>query len=161
MAGARPRLRDLLRGVLPRLHPAIRNRPRRAPRTRRSGRCCIGGPGEGFGTIPPRARDSGALEALRGPSYGPACLDGDYVSLWGLDSRGTCAPEVRGGPPDRLLQINVRADAIMYVAELPPLPARETPVRENMIEKLMEEVRRRRAAELSQAAPEGGRNDAA
>ena len=90
-----------------------------------------------------------------------AALDGDYVMLWGLDSRGTCAPEVRGGPPDRLLQINVRADAIMYVAELPPLPARETPVRENMIEKLMEEVRRRRAAEVSQAAPEGGRNDAA
>ena len=71
-----------------------------------------------------------------------AALDGDYVMLWGLDSRGTCAPEVRGGPPDRLLQINVRADAIMYVAELPP-------------------VRRRRAAEVSQAAPEGGRNDAA
>jgi len=90
-----------------------------------------------------------------------AALDGDYVMLWGLDSRGTCAPEVRGGPPDRLLQINVRADAIVYVAELPPLPARETPVRENMIEKLMEEVRRRRAAELSKAAPEGGRNDAA
>jgi len=154
MAGARPRLRDLLRGVLPRLHPAIRNRPRRAPRTRRSGRCCIGGPGEGFGTIPPRARDSGALEALRGPSYGPACLDGDYVSLWGLDSRGTCAPEVRGGPPDRLLQINVRADAIMYVAELPP-------ARENGMEKFMEQIRRRRAAELSQAAPEEGRNDAA
>ena len=83
-----------------------------------------------------------------------AALDGDYVMLWGLDSRGTCAPEVRGGPPDRLLQINVRADAIMYVAELPP-------ARENGMEKFMEQMRRRRAAEVSQAAPEGGRNDAA
>jgi len=83
-----------------------------------------------------------------------AALDGDYVMLWGLDSRGTCAPEVRGGPPDRLLQINVRADAIMYVAELPP-------ARENGMEKFMEQIRRRRAAELSQAAPEEGRNDAA
>jgi hypothetical protein len=54
MAGARARLRNLLRGVLPRLHPAIRNRPRRAPRTRRSGRCCIGGPGEGPGHYPAR-----------------------------------------------------------------------------------------------------------
>jgi hypothetical protein len=85
-----------------------------------------------------------------------AALDGDYVMLWGLDSRGTCAPEVRGGPPDRLLQINVRADAIVYVAELPPLPARE-----NGMEKFMEQIRRRLAAELCQAAPEGGRNDAA
>jgi hypothetical protein len=88
-------------------------------------------------------------------------LDGDYVMLWGLNSRGACAPEVRGGPPDRLLQINVRADAIVYVAELPPLPARETPIRGNGMEELMEAVRRRRAAELSKAAPEGGRNDAA
>ena len=85
-----------------------------------------------------------------------AALDGDYVSLWGLDSRGTCAPEIRGGPPEKLLNINVRADAIVYVAELPPLPAKE-----NRMEKFMEAVRRRRAAELSQAAPEEGRNDAA
>jgi len=85
-----------------------------------------------------------------------AALDGDYVSLWGLDSRGTCAPEIRGGPPEKLLNINVRADAIVYVAELPPLPAKE-----NGMEKFMEAVRRRRAAELSQAAPEEGRNDAA
>jgi len=90
-----------------------------------------------------------------------AALDGDYVMLWGLNNGTTCAPEVRGGPPEKILDFNVRADAIVYVAELPPLPARETPVRENMIEKLMEEVRRRRAAELSQAAPEEGRNDAA
>jgi hypothetical protein len=83
-----------------------------------------------------------------------AALDGDYVSLWGLDSRGTCAPEIRGGPPEKLLNINVRADAIMYVAELPP-------ARENGMEKFMEQMRRRRAAEVSQAAPEGGRNDAA
>ena len=70
-----------------------------------------------------------------------AALDGEYVMLWGLNNGTICAPEVRGGPPDRLLQINVRADAIMYVAELPP-------AREN-------------GAEVSQAAPEGGRNDAA
>jgi hypothetical protein len=85
-----------------------------------------------------------------------AALDGDYVILWGLKNGNTCAPEVRGGPPDRLLQINVRADAIVYVAELPPLPARE-----NGMEKFMEQIRRRRAAEVSQAAPEEGRNDAA
>jgi hypothetical protein len=90
-----------------------------------------------------------------------AALDGEYVMLWGLKNGNTCAPEVRGGPPEKLLNINVRADAIVYVAELPPLPARETPVRENMVEKLMEDARRRLAAELCQAAPEGGRNDAA
>ena len=49
-----------------------------------------------------------------------AALDGDYVMLWGLDSRGTCTPpEVRGGPPEPILKINVRADAIVYVAEPP------------------------------------------
>jgi hypothetical protein len=48
-----------------------------------------------------------------------AALDGDYVMLWGLNSRGACAPEVRGGPPEPILKINVRADAIVYVAELP------------------------------------------
>ena len=85
-----------------------------------------------------------------------AALDGEYVMLWGLKNGNTCAPEVRGGPPEKLLNINVRADAIVYVAELPPLPARETTVRQNEIGKFMEAVRRRRAAELSQAAPEGG-----
>jgi hypothetical protein len=50
-----------------------------------------------------------------------AALDGDYVMLWGLDSRGAGAPELRGGPPEPILQINVRADAIVYVAELPPV----------------------------------------
>jgi hypothetical protein len=85
-----------------------------------------------------------------------AALDGEYVMLWGLKNGNTCAPEVRGGPPEKILNINVRADAIVYVAELPPLPARE-----NGMEKFMEAVRRRRAAEVSQAAPEEGRNDAA
>jgi hypothetical protein len=50
-----------------------------------------------------------------------AAIDGDYVMLWGLDSRGAGAPELRGGPPEPILQINVRADAIVYVAELPPV----------------------------------------
>ena len=54
-----------------------------------------------------------------------AALDGDYVMLWGLDGRGACKPEVRGGPPDPIMQINVRVAAIAYVAELPPLPIRE------------------------------------
>jgi hypothetical protein len=90
-----------------------------------------------------------------------AALDGEYVMLWGLKNGNTCAPEVRGGPPEDLLNINVRADAIVYVAELPPLPARETPIRGNGMEELMEAVRQRHAAELCQAAPEGGRNDAA
>jgi hypothetical protein len=50
-----------------------------------------------------------------------AALDGDYVMLWGLDSRGAGAPELRGGPPEPIFSVNVRADAIVYVAELPPV----------------------------------------
>jgi hypothetical protein len=59
-----------------------------------------------------------------------AALDGDYVMLWGLNNSGSCAPVVHGGPPVEIRNFNVRADAIVYVAELPPMPAKETPIRE-------------------------------
>jgi len=72
-------------------------------------------------------------------------LDGEYVMLWGLDGRGACNPEVRGGPPDPIMQINVRADAIAYVAELPPLPIREhlPPGVQTVLDRLKEAAEKR------------------
>jgi hypothetical protein len=48
-----------------------------------------------------------------------AAIDGDYVMLWSYRNGTARRPEVRGGPPEPILNINVRADAIVYVAELP------------------------------------------
>jgi hypothetical protein len=50
-----------------------------------------------------------------------AAIDGDYVMLWSYRNGTARRPEVRCGPPEPILQINVRADAIVYVAELPPV----------------------------------------
>jgi len=74
-----------------------------------------------------------------------AALDGDYVMLWGLDGRGACKPEVRGGPPDPIMQINVRADAIAYVAELPPLPVMDhiPPGVQRVLDRLKEAAEKR------------------
>ena len=74
-----------------------------------------------------------------------AAIDGDYVMLWGLDERGACEPEVAGGPREDILQINVRVDAIVYVAELPPLPIIEhlPPRVQSVLDRLKEAAEKR------------------
>ena len=73
--------------------------------------------------------------------------------LWGMDASGYCRPEVHGGPSEQILQINVRADAIVYVAELPRLPIIERipASRQSALDRLKEAAERMITTEPKEA----------